>query len=192
MSNSFTILRPLRAVRLSSDPSEVTGPLESELQEEALEHARGEGYEAGKRDAETAFAETVRELKEFQKRTLEDLVKQEESLFAEAEQALPELILEGVRRIIQEWEPQGDEIEKLVQDVLSELESDSGPVRVFLNPADKKQMLSLHEDMKRDFPEVSIVEDPNLRSGECYVRGRFGITDGRFSAKLDNMRKVFL
>ncbi len=192
MSNSFTVLRPLRTVRLSSDKPEATEPLESELHEKALEEAKAEAYEAGKRDAEVHHAKEIQEIKAFQTSVLEGLVKQEETLFSEAEQALPELILEGVRRIIDDWEPRGEEVEKLVSEILASLEGDSGPVRVFLSPSDKQQILSLHEDLERDFPEVTIAEDSQLRSGECYARGRFGITDGRFAAKLDNMRKVFL
>ncbi|MCZ6673513.1 MAG: FliH/SctL family protein [Verrucomicrobia bacterium] len=192
MSNTFTTLSPLRAVRLSSDSPEATGPLKSELHEKALEKSREEGYEAGRRDAEAAHAEAIQQIKAFQSNTLEGLVKHEESLFSEAEQALPELILEGVRRIIEGWQPKGEEIEKLVHEILAGLGGEAGPVRVFLSPGDNHQMRSLHEDLEREFPGVAIIEDPQLRSGECYVRGRFGITDGRFAAKLENMRKVFL
>lgn len=189
MSSTFTMLRPVRAVRMIS---EVPEQVHIELHQKELEAAREKAYAAGQRDAEERYAKGLKEIKDFQAQTLIRLGDCEKSLFSEAEQALPELILEGVRHIIDTWEPKGDEIEKLVQDVLSSLEGDSGAVKVFLNPSDKAQMLSLHEDMKRDFPDITIVEDPQLRSGECYARGRFGITDGRFSAKLESMRKVFL
>ena len=190
MSNTLTLFRPLRSVKLSdtnADPA-----TKSDEQELAVANARNEGYEAGKRDAEAEQTWVLDEMREFQSATLAALIKQEQSLFAEAEHALPELVLEGVRRIIEDWKPKAQEIEKLVQDLLASLEGDSGAVRIFLNPDDKKKMLSLHKDIERDFPEMTICEDSHLRSGECYARGRFGITDGRFSAKLENMRKVFL
>ncbi len=189
MSSTFTMLRPVRAVRVISEAPE---QIQLELHKKELDVARKEGYMSGQRDAEARYAEALNEVKGIQLQTLHRLADCEKSLFSEVEQALPDLILEGVRRIIDAWEPKGNEIEKLVQDVLASLEGDSGAVKVFLNPSDKAQMLSLHEDMKRDFPDIAIVEDPQLRSGECYARGRFGITDGRFSAKLENMRKVFL
>ena len=192
MSNTFTVMRPLRSVRLSDSNAEGSELTESEAESAALVQAREEGYQAGIRDSEAAQNALLEEIKNFQTNTLQSLSKQEDSLFSEAEEALPELILEGVRRIIADWKPKAKEIEKLVQEILAGLEGDSGPVRVFLNPIDKKHMLSLHKNLERDFPEVTILEDTHLRSGECYARGRFGITDGRFSAKLENMRKVFL
>lgn len=192
MSNSVTLFRPLRAVEISSDDANEQEIEKQGVSEEALEEARREGYEAGKQDAESALAETIEQLTQLGSQTLTNLQNQQASLISEVEHALPELVLEGVRRIIETWNPQPDEIEKIVRDLLAGLEGDAGPVRVFLNPDDKEVMLSLHEDMERDFPDVSLLEDPNLRSGECYARGRFGTTDGRFAAKFENMRKVFL
>lgn len=192
MSNTVTLFRPLRAVRVASDSSGEQDAEKRDLSEAMLEEARQEGYAAGKQDAEAALADTMQQLTQLGSQTLNNLQNQQTSLIAEVEHALPELVLEGVRRIIETWNPQPNEIEKLVRDLLTCLEGDAGPVRVFLNPKDKEVMLSLHEDMDRDFPDVSLLEDPSLRSGECYARGRFGTTDGRFAAKLENMRKVFL
>ena len=192
MSNTVTTFRPLRAVRISSDRSEDLEPKEPALSQALLEEARQEGYEAGKREAESALEETMQQLAQFGSQTLQNLQNQQESLISEVEHALPELVLEGVRRIIETWTPQPEEIENLVNDLLTCLEGDAGPVRVFLNPEDRKIMESIHENMERDFPGVTLFEDSKLRSGECYARGRFGTTDGRFEAKLENMRKVFL
>ena len=192
MSNTVTLFRPLRAVEISSNSPKEEEIEKQDVSEALLEEARQEGYEAGKRDAESALTQTIEQINQLGSQTLKNLQNQQASLIAEVDHALPELVLEGVRRIIETWNPQPGEIEKLVRDLLACLEGDSGPVRVFLNPEDKELLLSLHEDMERDFPDVSLLEDPNLRSGECYTRGRFGTTDGRFTAKLENMRKVFL
>ncbi|MCB1123196.1 MAG: hypothetical protein KJT03_16700, partial [Verrucomicrobiae bacterium] len=185
MSNRVSMFRPLREVRLSAEPEEEVVPSEAELVNEALEEARKEGYKRGKLDAETALSESMKMLKHLECKTIASLVEQEQNLVSEVEQALPELVLECVRRIIETWEPEAEEIEKLVRDLLSGLERDSGRVRVYLNSADKEKLLSLHEDVKKDFPDISFLEDDQLVSGECYVRGRFGTTDGRFAARLE-------
>lgn len=189
MSNLIKFGRYLQDIRLSNAASIASVPASEPAPDREAIYA--EAFAAGQTAARAEYEEAMQDITALQTQTLERLQATDQQLTSEVEAALPELILEGVRRIIGEWEPNGQQVETLVRDMLAGLEGDAGQLRVWLCQKDKEHMLSLHEDLERDFPGVSILEDPSLRSGECIARSRFGTTDGRFEARLASLRKVF-
>jgi len=194
MSNLIRFSQHLKSVHRVDGGSAVLEASDSEegaMPEASTRAALDQAFENGRASALAEQGEALQAVRALQDETLRALRDFEVRLAEEAEAALPELIVEGVRRIIDGWQPEAEQVETLVRDMLAGLEGDAGPLRVSLSPEDKRRMLSLHENLERDYPGVSILEDSELRSGECLARGRFGVVDGRFEARLASLRKVF-
>lgn len=196
--NSFKVAvkmgRPLRSVSANSHGKVDSGELVRQQQVQALREelarAHQNGIEEGRRLAEQSLREERMALQAYQKQILARLEEREAILFAEVEAALPELILEGVRRVIGLWQPTAEQLQVLVRDMLDGLQGESGNLRVFLNPQDAAAMRGFSTQLVAEFPGLELVEDSHLDRGECYLHGRFGITDGRFATKLENLQKV--
>jgi flagellar biosynthesis/type III secretory pathway protein FliH len=154
--------------------------------EEACTEARLEGEAKAAND----YAKQLAEVRQLAQKTLKTLATKEEALLHEVERMLPELVMAALEQVLSGWKPSAAEIEQQVRNLLEPLRGEEGPLRVFLAPVDHSAIAGLFDDLRKEFPQTELNEDPQLRSGECYVQGRFGITDGRFAAKLRNLRSV--
>jgi flagellar biosynthesis/type III secretory pathway protein FliH len=187
--------RPARASR-AAPTTERYGVAEDELQAlrtlhlKELEEACTEARLEGEAKAANDYAKQLAEVRQLAQKTLKTLAAKEEALLHEVERMLPELVMAALEQVLAGWKPSAKEIEKQVRNLLEPLRAEEGPLRVFLAPVDHNAISGLFDDLRKEFPQTELSEDPQLRSGECYVQGRFGITDGRFAAKLRNLRSV--
>lgn len=146
-------------------------------------------YERGRNEAQKEFKEKIEAARVLQGDLLSRLQEAEQALAETVEAALPELVIEGVRRVIPQWSPEAEDIQGVIQGMLSGLEGESGPLEIRLNERDKAHLEELGGSLSRDFSATTLIADPGLRSGECVVSGRFGMVDGRFESKLNGLRK---
>lgn len=195
MSDFLVMKRALRRVRLVEQGPAATVPadqleqLKKQHQAE-LERVRKQAFEDGERAAQQKMKSQIDAYRNLATDTLTQLSSTEESLLHQVEQALPELILNGIGQILDEWKPEASQIEEIVHKLLEGMHGESGPLRIYLAPVDREWLKRLQDKLESEFPGIELVEDSRLRSGECYVQGRFGITDGRFGAKLENLRNL--
>jgi len=138
--------------------------------------------------------------------------KVEETL-AELESRLPDLVLGLVERVLPGVEFDCNAIEEIVRSMIKEFTNEDETLEVFLSPKDLallKGMNSLEKPAESsedddgfasaiagifdnldgedallpDLPNVSFFADESLHRGDCQVKSRFGLLDGRISTKL--------
>lgn len=194
MSEVIEFRQHLRRVQLAAQPeaAAVAGSAQPATATELeLEAVREAAFKAGQEQAMRDLRAQIDAAQALQNKTLQRLQEMEVELKQEVEAALPDLIIEGVRRMIEGWQPGTAEVEQQVEQMLSSFEGDSGPLRVWLSSDAMQHMNTLQQDLERKFPGLSLIEDAELMAGECYASGRFGLMDGRYESKLKSLRKVF-
>ena len=138
--------------------------------------------------------------------------KAEETL-GELENRLPDLVLGLVERVLPGVEFDRNAIEEIVRAMISEFTNEDEALEVFLSPEDINLLKGMSSSEKAvetneteegfasaiagifenldgdetllpDLPKVSFFADESLQRGDCQVKSRFGLLDGRISTKL--------
>ncbi len=199
--------RPLRAVRLVIDGSVQWSAEEdaalaraAELARQAaiVATARETGYRQGRADADASFTEQLmmqrQEVLGLAEGVLRTLADQHAALAAQARACVPGLVMNIVRRVLAGGDPNGEQIEKIIEQALAETpRAGEQPLEVFLCPSD----LALLETMgggklREKHPRVSLRVDASLSPRDCLVRGNFGLIDGRMETKLKAVERLLV
>lgn len=138
--------------------------------------------------------------------------KVEETL-AELENRLPDLVLGLVERVLPGVEFDCKAIEEIVRSMIKEFTNEDESLEVFLSPEDLTLLKGMSSPEKPaepneddggfasaiagifdnlegddallpDLPKVRFFADESLQRGDCQVKSRFGLLDGRISTKL--------
>lgn len=161
---------------------------------QALQKAREEGRRAGREEALAESREQAESARMEQRKHLRAMLEQVDqrvgTLRAEVEDLLPELIVEGVGRVLHAWEPNTAQVKAVVADLLEGFDPENGQYRLSLNAEDWKLLREEEGNNLQRYESLNIREDAGLQRGECYLEGRFGVADARFSAKLQSLREV--
>ena len=165
------------------------------LSEEALASIKSEAFEAGmtagEKRALDAYAQEKKQLMENWAHLTEGLAQAKSEMLEQLQSCLPDLLIEGVGQILEAWEPSPDQVAQVVNDLLDSCDLRGGnPVVVFLNPQSIQQLQSHQIDFNGRSALVELMDDGNLKAGECRVEGRFGMVDAQYSTKLRNLHSV--
>ncbi len=108
----------------------------------------------------------------------------EASLLSQLREALPSLALEIAQRLFAGFSPDPEMIERLCREALDQLFPEREGLELTLCPQDAELIGCLDSTWMRRYPGLKIATDAALSRGDCLVRSRFGLTDGRMSTKL--------
>lgn len=158
--------------------------------EQEIRKAYEKGKAEGLVEAQAAHAAEMDRIKGDVHATLEDLNRIASTLASEVEALLPELVLEGVGRVLYSIQPDANEVKGIVDELLSGIDADGQQMRLSMHAEDIKLLKEIDPDLSERFPGLNIIKDAALSRGECFLESRFGLADARFSAKLNNLRKV--
>lgn len=172
------LLKGLRATYFGPPP--VKGDEVPRLEEAA--------YKRGHNDAGTRYNSQIleqrREAKHLQECLFEKFEAEFESIIKEINKRLPGIVMVSVRRVCAGIEPDRVLVENIIGEVMDEGTPDSENLEIFLSTEDFKLVDGKLNFSPERFPKLSIVEDPDLHVGDCMMRSRFGIVDGRMNTKL--------
>ena len=144
---------------------------------------------------------------------LQSINSKVEDTLIELENRLPDLVLGLVERVLPGVEFDHKAIEEIVRSMIREFTDDDETLEVFLCPEDLNLLKGMgspdkpaepNEDdggfasaiagifdnldgddaLLPDLPKVSFFADESLQRGDCQVKSRFGLLDGRISTKL--------
>jgi flagellar biosynthesis/type III secretory pathway protein FliH len=196
MSSLVNFKQHLRAVRVAGpavvEPEPEPAPVEPESV--AVEHVDVEAiekkaYERGAAQARQALKSEIQAAQALQSQLFQSLAAAEATLSASMEAALPELIVEGVRRVVSKWSPSAAEVEESIQNMLAELGPEPGVAEVRISAADQAKLEALAGGAWANPSEMHTVVDAKLKEGEYVVSSRFGRVDGRLDSKMAHLRK---
>ena len=144
---------------------------------------------------------------------LQSINSKVEETLGELENRLPDLVLGLVERVLPGVEFDHKAIEEIVRSMISEFTNEDETLEVFLSPEDLALLKGMNSPEKPaesneddggfasaiagifdnldgddallpDLPNVSFFADESLQRGDCQVKSRFGLLDGRISTKL--------
>ena len=138
-------------------------------------------------------------------------------VLGQLDERLPDLVMGIVERVIGKCPMDKTAVEEMVKSMIKEFADDQEQLEVFLSPEDLSLLKSIADSEKEPeegegddegfasaiagifdgldgddallegYPNVKFFEDSTLASGDCQVKSRFGLLDGRIATKL---RKV--
>lgn len=199
MSSLVNFKQHLRAVRVAAppaverepepEPEPVTEPEPVAVERVDVEAIKKEAYEQGAQQAREALRQEIQAAQALQSKLFQSLADAEATLSASMEAALPELIVEGVRRVVSKWSPSAAEVEASIQTMLAELGPEPGVAEVRISAADQAKLEALAGGAWANPSEMHTVVDAKLKEGEYVVSSRFGRVDGRLDSKMTHLRK---
>jgi flagellar biosynthesis/type III secretory pathway protein FliH len=127
----------------------------------------------------------------LQQNTFAALAKRTTELGEQLRQALPELTIEAVRRVLANTEIDRELVVRLVEELLSEISEGRQPIEVSLSAHDLKLIKSQDKRFRAKYPQIEFRADPELQPGDCLARSRHGAIDGRIGTKLKTVEQAF-
>jgi flagellar biosynthesis/type III secretory pathway protein FliH len=162
--------------------------------EDDLEAARRDGYKRGSEEAtkllERQMLEQRTEMVRVQNETFAALTERHAALVQQLNEALPEMVLEAVARVLAQTTLDRDGIVRIVADLLEEVAQDREKIEVQLAPRDLELIAGYEEHFREKHPALTFHANPELRSGDCTLHTHFGIIDGRLSTKLRALEEL--
>ena len=152
-----------------------------------------------------------------QDQTLSGLSLKANEVLGQLDERLPDLVMGIVERVIGKCPMDKTTVEEMVKSMIKEFADEQEQLEVFLSPEDLSLLKSMADSEKEPeedsgddegfasaiagifdgldgddallegYPNVKFFEDSTLASGDCQVKSRFGLLDGRIATKL---RKV--
>lgn len=180
---------PVKAVYLAGHPAP---PLYTSAD---LEAARREGARRGAEEAQRALERQMLEQREelvhLQSATFEAVQAQHGELREQFRSLLPQLVMEGVARILGGIAPDRAMVVQIVEDLLGELAPTSEPVEVQLSASDLELVRGYDKQLHEKFPAIAFRASAELHPGDAVIRSRFGVVDGRLSTKFRAVEAMF-
>lgn len=180
-SEPIRLFQPLLAVRLERDGPPPLTPAQVEARERAA-------YQKGHDAASAALNQQILEqrseanhLREHLFRALEQAAAQ---AAAEVRSVLPWLTLQALRRVIARVQVSREMVEGVIDELLTEIGPDVGPVELRLHPDDLRLVHDLEPNLAGIHPGLRMVADESLARGDAQAVTRFGKVDARLENKL--------
>jgi flagellar assembly protein FliH len=173
--------RPLSGVVAPGSPGRLCD--ETELAEKVQEAYR-RGVDDARAAADQQMVEFRADVERLSDGVLKKLAEMEPAMTAQLREALPGLALEIARRLLAGFEPPPEIIGRFCQEALAQIFPEQEGLELSLAPRDAEQLKQLNPDWLQRYPGLRVRADATLETGDCLVRSRFGLTDGRRQTKL--------
>ena len=181
----------LDPIRLHASPKNlvIAGPRKLvTFTEEEIESAKRDAYRRGSEEAarllERQMIEQRSEMVALQSQTFTTLAEQHTALVQQLHDVVPELVIEGVARVLANTGFDREAIVCIANDLLAEVAPGRDQVELQLAPADLELIAGYEESFREKHPAILFQANADLRPGDCVVRSRFGMIDGRLATKL--------
>jgi flagellar assembly protein FliH len=159
---------------------------ESEVAEK-MQAAYRKGGDDARGAADQQMVEFRHDMVQLSEGMLQKVSELEPVLLAQLREALPGLAVEIGRRLLAGFEPSAEVVAKLCHEALEHLYPEREGLELSLNPRDASLLESLSPDWLKRYPGLRIRTDAALATGDCQVRSRFGLTDGRQETKMASL-----
>jgi flagellar assembly protein FliH len=173
--------RPLAGAVIPGQPGRLCGEIELA---EKVQEAYRRGVDDARGAADQQMVEFRADIERLSEGVLKKLADIEPAMVAQLREALPGLALDIARRLLAGFEPSPEIIARFCHEALAQIFPEQEGLELSLSPRDAEQLKQLNPDWMQRYPGLRIRPDAALASGDCLVRSRFGLTDGRRQTKL--------
>lgn len=176
--------------------------------------AREEGKREALEEARREFANLKAEYGQRHEEVLAALQKQSAAMASELIDRLPEITLGLARRVLGGIDLDRDAVVGIITNLIGEFSTQDEKLKIYLCPDDLKLLkmgekltkeepeesqeiddfsgalaglfdgLGGDEALLEGYPNVTFYEDAELERGDCQIKSRFGLLDGRIHTKL--------
>ena len=182
------ILQPLRVARVLRHDGQSVGEDVGAKEQRAYQ----KGFAEGSEQMNQQLLDQRSEMNEMRAGLFRSLEQSVAAAVAEVRQALPDLAMEALRRLLARVEMNRETVVAIVDELLAEIGPDVGPVEVRLHPEDFKLIESLEADFVRRHPGLSVSCDDQLGRGDCQATTRFGKIDARLRNKFEKLQESLI
>jgi flagellar assembly protein FliH len=185
---SLSFINPLKSVYLAGQGT--IPRFSAEDMSRARQEARQETSEA----VSQAYDEQVTKLKAdvsaIVERILSGMVQKHEDALEQVRTLLPDLVREAMSRVVSGITWEENAIKGVVVDLLAEVAPGAENVEVQLCRVDLARLEKFQPQMRQKFPTLQFSVNDELGSGDCIVKTRFGVLDGRISTKIQSVASL--
>lgn len=177
---------PLKAVRIVRETRADAGPSAEEI-EARVRAAYQRGFDEATTHINQQILEQRRDMNQLREQLFRSLEDGVAGAIAEVRAALPALTMQALRRVLPRAEISPDTVAAIVEELLTEIGPDVGPIEVRLHPADLRLVEDLEPQLARVHPGLRFVADEALNRGDSEAVTRFGKVDARMANKLEKI-----
>jgi flagellar assembly protein FliH len=174
------VLQPLRGVRVVGLPVD-PDVAETEMR---IKEAYKKGFAEASDGINQQILEQRNEVNELRARLFRSLEESISTAVAEVREALPVLTMQAVRRVLSKVDIKQETVAAVIEELLSEIGPDVGPIELRLHTVDLKLVEDLEPQLAKNHPGLRLVADEKLSRGDCQAVTLFGKVDARIENKL--------
>ena len=179
---------PLQGVRLGRETPRARTEAEIEIR---VREAYQKGYADASAHINQQILEQRTDVNQMRERLFRSLEEGVVAAVAEVRAALPVLTLQALRRVLARVEISRETVAGIIDELLTEIGPDVGPIELRLHPADLALAQDLEPQLARLHPGLRFVADEALQRGDCQAVTRFGKVDARLQNKLEKLETSF-
>ncbi len=185
---SLSFIAPLRFVHLAGQGDRPRFSARDMVQ--SREEARQEASEAVTQAYDEQITRLKTDVSAIVERILSEIVHKHEEALEQMRTLLPALVHEAMGRVVSGIAWEENAVKGVVLDLLAEVAPGAENVEVQLCRADLTRMEKFQPQLRQKFPTLQFSANDELGSGDCMVRTRFGVLDGRMATKIQSVVKL--
>lgn len=179
---SLSFSEPLKLVHLAGQGA--VARFSADDLTKAREEARQEASQAVTQAYDAEISKLKEDVSTVVEKVLKDIVQQHGEALEEMRCILPVLVKEAVSRIVGNFQWDDAAIRGVVSDLLSEVAPGAENVEVQLCRVDLERVEQFQNTLRQKFPSLRFSVNDDLVSGDCLVKTKFGMLDGRVATKI--------
>ena len=179
---SLSFSEPLKLVYLAGQGA--TARFSADDLTKARDEARQEAAQAVTLAYDAEISKLKEDVSAVVEKVLKDIVQQHADALEEMRCILPILVQEAVTRIVGNFQWDDAAIKGVVADLLAEVAPGSENVEVQLCRVDMARVEQFQNQLRQKFPSLRFAVNDDLVSGDCMVKTKFGMLDGRIATKI--------
>ena len=180
--STLVFSQPPRSIHLVGQAPIVT--YTSEEFDQAVREAYEQGAQETRVSLEAQMEKNREQLKVSTEGALSKVVERHSEALSMMRSLVPNLVTEATARVVAGLPVDSVFVRSVVDDLLNDVAPGAENVEVQLCPEDVTKVIGFDQELRHKFPTLRVVENKDIKPGDCLVKTRFGVLDGRISSKL--------
>ena len=152
--------------------------------DKAVQKAYERGADETRRSLESQMEKSREQAKVTAEGALSKVVDRHSEALSMMRSLVPNLVTEATARVVAGLTVDAEFVRRVVDDLLNDVAPGAENVEVQLCAEDVAKIVGFDQELRHKFPSLRVVENKDITPGDCLVKTRFGVLDGRISSKL--------
>jgi flagellar assembly protein FliH len=180
--STLVFSQPPRSIHLVGQAPVIT--YTSEEFDKAVKEAYEKGAEETRKSLETESEKSRDGVKFAAEGALSKLADRHSEALSMMRSLVPNLVTEATARVVAGLPVDAEFVRRVVDDLLNDVAPGAENVEVQLCAEDVAKVAGFDQELRHKFPTLRVVENRDIKPGDCLVKTRFGVLDGRISSKM--------